>query len=287
MSSVVERAIAAQEGAITATAPLFVRACPGAGKTHVIVSRHLRGPAVALRQGRALLSFTRAAAAQMRRRCHSEGRPEAAAFPHYIGTLDAFIWDVLVAPLIPASTPLRLIDTWDRVQAEVKLDRKVPLSGFTFHRDPGSSQCLIRRDLLSREHERLVEGSSYAWEVWEKKVLDVRKAQYDAGYVTGHESRVLALRHLARGEAVTGPLRSRFAEIVVDEAQDCSVADLTILENLHRIGIPLVVVADPDQLIYGWRDADVTRLHAVEAGLGQTVELTGNWRRPCFVRAGV
>jgi DNA helicase-2/ATP-dependent DNA helicase PcrA len=169
MSSVVDQtitpqqqeAVSRQEEAITATAPLFVRACPGAGKTHVIVSRHLRGPAVALRQGRALLSFTRAAAAQMRRRCHSEGRPEAARFPHNVGTLDAFIWDVLVTPHLPAGENLQLIDTWDRVQAEVTLDRSVPLSGFTFQRDPTTGQELIRHDLLAPDHERLIAGSRH------------------------------------------------------------------------------------------------------------------------------
>jgi hypothetical protein len=47
---------------------------------------------------------------------------------------------------------------------------------------------------------------------------------------------------------------------------------------LRRIRIPLVVVADPDQMIYGWRDADLARLHTLEGRLGQTVELNGNWR---------
>jgi superfamily I DNA/RNA helicase len=196
MTLEVEQAVAAQERAITAAAPLFVRACPGAGKTHVIVARHLRGPSVQLRQGRALLSFTRAAAAQMRRRCQLEGRPEAAAFPHYIGTLDAFIWDVLVEPHRPAGSPLRLLDSWDRVQAEVTLDRTIPLSGFTFQRDLGASQDTIRQDLMSREHDRLISGSEYSWDIWAKAALDERKAQFNAGYITGYESRLFALQYL-------------------------------------------------------------------------------------------
>ncbi|GAB1512601.1 UvrD-helicase domain-containing protein [Actinophytocola sp. KF-1] len=278
-----EEAIAAQELAIAATAPLFVRACPGAGKTHVIVSRHLRGPAAALRQGRALLSFTRAAAAQMRSRCHRESRPDAALFPHYIGTLDACIWEVLVVPNLPAGQTLQLVDSWDRVQAEVQLDRQVPLSAFTFQRDPISGKESIREDLLSHEHTRLISTSKFGWEIWSKKAFAVRDDQMKAGYVTGHESRLLALKYLESGENFTGPLRSRFAEIVVDEAQDCSVTDLELLDRLHHIGIPLVVVADPDQMIYGWRDADLARLSSLEGQLGQTIELTGNWRSSATV----
>ncbi|GAA2617652.1 UvrD-helicase domain-containing protein [Paractinoplanes durhamensis] len=278
MNAVFEQAVAAQERAIAAKAPLFVRACPGAGKTHVIVSRHLRGPSVTLRHGRALLSFTRAAATQMRRRCHRDARPEATAFPHYIGTLDAFIWDALVTPHLPANRPLQLLDSWERVQAEVNLDRPIPLSGFTFARDPKTGQESIRRDLLSHEHTLLINSSRYGWDRWVSAAMETRKAQFQAGYVTGHESRLLALRYLSAGEHVTGPLRSRFAEIVVDEAQDCSVTDVEIMTALHRLGIPLVVVADPDQMIYSWRDAELRTLRDLAVELGQTVELNGNWR---------
>ncbi|MEU5931036.1 UvrD-helicase domain-containing protein [Micromonospora sp. NPDC047187] len=278
MTTAFEQAVAAQDQAITAKSPLFVRACPGAGKTYVIVSRHLRGPAVTLRRGRALLSFTRAAATQMRRRCHRDGRPDATAFPHYIGTLDAFIWDALVTPNLPSNQPLQLIDSWDRVQAEVKLDRQIPLNGFTFVRDPRTGQEFIRQDLLAQEHTLLINGSNYGWDRWAQEAFTVRNAHYQDGYITGHESRLLALKYLADGESVTGPLRSRFAEIVVDEAQDCSVADLEIMTALHRVGIPLVIVADPDQMIYNWRNAELGVLRALAAELGQTVELAGNWR---------
>ncbi len=214
----------------------------------------------------------------MRSRCHREGRPEATAFPHYIGTLDAFIWDILVEPHHPAGSPLQRLDSWDRVQAEVKLDRQIPLSTFTFQRNTQTGRDSIRRDLMKDEYQRLIESSRFPWEVWENSALKERKAQYESGYVTGHEIRHLAFKYLALGQEVEDPLRSRFAEIVVDEAQDCSVTDLEILDRLHNTGIPIVVVADPDQMIYGWRDADLRQLSALTEKLGQTVELIGNWR---------
>jgi DNA helicase-2/ATP-dependent DNA helicase PcrA len=116
------------------------------------------------------------------------------------------------------------------------------------------------------------------WNRWAQAAFNVRNATYKSGYATGHESRLLALKYLESGERITGPLRSRFAEVVVDEAQDCSVTDLDIIDRIRDIGIPVVVVADPDQMIYGWRDADPVRLAALEADLGQTLNLTGNWR---------
>ncbi len=273
------RADQQQHDAIVAPSPLFVQACPGAGKTHVVVSRHLGGPTPHLRQGRALLSFTRAASEQMRRRCHRQSRPDAATFPHYLGTLDSFIYDLLVAPHLPANRTWQLLDSWDRLPAPVKLDREVGLHCFPFGYDPDTDTETVRQDLLDTTTARLINSSNRPWSAWQQQAKSVRNIQYRNGYLTGHETRILALKALrAKGEQAYGPLRSRFSEIVVDEAQDCSVADLAILECLHETGLPLVLVGDPDQMIYGWRDADPKRLAALAQTLGRTVTLTGNRR---------
>ncbi|WDZ88900.1 UvrD-helicase domain-containing protein [Nocardiopsis sp. HUAS JQ3] len=50
---------------------LWVKACPGAGKTRVIVDRHLAQPPPG-RRGRAIASFTRAASREVRSRIISE-----------------------------------------------------------------------------------------------------------------------------------------------------------------------------------------------------------------------
>jgi DNA helicase-2/ATP-dependent DNA helicase PcrA len=279
MNIAAEQAVAAQHRAITTRAPLYIRACPGAGKTHVIVTRHLRGPATTLRGGRALLSYTRAAAQQIRDRCHRLGRPDATDYPHYIGTLDGFIWNHLVIPHRSPHRALQLLDSWDRLNAQVTLNhRTVPLSAFTFTCQPGTYADDIRRDLLPQAYVRLIKSSSRSWDDWIREAYNVRRAYCTRGYVTGHEARQLALQHLDRHPDLVATLRSRFTEIVIDEAQDCSATDLQILGRLHRLGMPLVVVADPDQTIYGWRDADPARLAALEYDLGTTITLDGNWR---------
>jgi ATP-dependent exoDNAse (exonuclease V) beta subunit len=55
---------------------------------------------------------------------------------------------------------------------------------------------------------------------------------------------------------------------VVDEAQDCSTADLYILNKLYDVGLPLVAVADPDQAIYGFRGAATHALTSLAGRLG-------------------
>jgi len=149
VSQAIEQAQAQQQQTIGADAPVFVQACPGAGKTHVIVSRHLQRPAGSLRGARALVSFTRTARDQMKARCITERHPELARFPHYIGTLDGFIWQFLVSPYLQVPQPEQLLESWAQLpKAEVKLgERAVALSAFTFTLDPDTGREDVDRSV--------------------------------------------------------------------------------------------------------------------------------------------
>ncbi len=71
---------------------------------------------------------------------------------------------------------------------------------------------------------------------------------------------------------------------MVDEAQDCSTADLYILNKLCDVGLPLVVVADPDQAIYGFRGRRHLRVDLPGGRLGRH-DLTHNWRSTTVIYA--
>ncbi|MEU1924593.1 UvrD-helicase domain-containing protein [Streptomyces albogriseolus] len=284
-TSVLEDAKAQQQAAMAVSAPAFVPACPGAGKTHVITSRHLQSPRRLLRRGRALISFTRVARDQMIRRCRQAGRADLVQAPHFIGTLDSFLWEFLVKPRRAAEPVPRLLESWAGIKATVEgVDREVSLHRFPMTLDPSQSPAreAVAWDKLDYDTRQLIEASRYSQQAWEDKILATRKSWCQQGYFTGHEARVLALWNLRNAEAATGllgPLRSRFAEVIVDEAQDCSAADLAILRLLHDAGLPLVLVGDPDQAIYAWRGAEPQALGAFAAQLSPTPHrLTGNWR---------
>ncbi|MEV0742888.1 UvrD-helicase domain-containing protein [Streptomyces sp. NPDC050549] len=280
-----EAAEAQQQAAVTVTAPAFVPACPGAGKTYVITSRHLQSPRRLLRKGRALISFTRVARDQMTRRCRQAGRADLVQAPHFIGTLDSFLWEFLVKPLRKADPVPRLLESWASVKALVEgVDREISLHRFHMTLDPShnSAHGKVAWDKLDYDTRQLIDASSCSRSVWEEKILATRKSWCEQGYFTGHEVRAVALWNLRNAEAAAAllpPLQSRFAEIIVDEAQDCSAADLAILQLLHDAGLPLVLVGDPDQAIYAWRGAEPQALGAFAARLSPTPHrLTGNWR---------
>ncbi|MFG1705441.1 UvrD-helicase domain-containing protein [Nonomuraea sp. M3C6] len=274
-----EGAEAQQRSAVSALAPLYVPACPGSGKTHVIVARHLAQPAGHFRQARALISFTRTARNQIGERCRAEGRAELAAFPNFIGTMDSFLWEFLVRPYLSADRQWQLVDTWTAIGVEVKLDRTVALAEFPFVVDPDDVREHVSQKRLSENNRGLISSSKYPWKTWVGAVWKERDRLVDQGYLSCHESRLYALRHLTtRASEVLGPLRSRFSEVMVDEVQDCSVVELAILGLLHDAGLKFTLVGDPDQMIYEWRDADRQRLDEFTAKFDNKIELTGNRR---------
>lgn len=208
MTDGLAEAQAHQRQAIDADAPLFVEACPGAGKTHVIVSRHLRQSHQRLRGGRALISFTRTARDEMQSRCVAEGRPELGEFPHFIGTLDSFIWQFLVAPYRPAGQPGKPLESWAHLpKAAVTVNgRDVPLSAFTFTLDLDRRVENVVQPGEGSSAARVTSTSGVPWTRWQRAVVDCRDRYRQDGYLTGHEIRMEALRNLrinAPG-AVTG-----------------------------------------------------------------------------------
>ena len=81
----------------------IVQACPGAGKTAVLVERIRKlvvgNPDSNGGRGIAMISFTKAAIYELQVRLTREGILPNPPFPHFIGTFDSFIWRFLVAPL--------------------------------------------------------------------------------------------------------------------------------------------------------------------------------------------
>ncbi|MFB7360299.1 UvrD-helicase domain-containing protein [Streptomyces gardneri] len=264
-----------QQQAVHAGAPVFIRACPGAGKTRTLIDRHCNTPTGHRRSGRALLSFTNVAADELRNRCTGEAnRADLTAYPHYIGTFDSFLWRYLVRPHLPATPTWQHILSWDHIPSARVRPRDIPLSSFDFSYDPATRQTSVQwpNAATHLQNSTLTEDDYLA----RAKATRDRLWQVN-GYMTGLEVRIAALEH-ASNPSCTELLKHRFLEIVVDEAQDCSALDLLILARLHHAGIPLVIVADTDQGIYEWNDARPEELHTFTQHIPKHLELTGNWR---------
>ncbi|NKZ00010.1 UvrD-helicase domain-containing protein [Nocardiopsis alborubida] len=258
--------------------PVSAVACPGAGKTRVIVDRHLER-ALPARKGRAIASFTKVAGRELRRRCREAGKPELAAFPHFIGTIDTFIWLHLVRPYlrVPAQggRSWRRLESWrDHPGAS---DRGLNLEDFTFAATNNGMRVGAAM-LMESSRYKLGGRSPYNPQLWAAQKIG---ELFEEGYVTGDLVRDLALLLLAdpeRSEVMMSVLTARFSELVVDEAQDCSAEDRRILQELAARGLPLMLVGDPDQAIYGFRNTESASDAPVLLDVAQPLRLRHNWR---------
>jgi DNA helicase II / ATP-dependent DNA helicase PcrA len=89
--------------------------------------------------------------------------------------------------------------------------------------------------------------------------------------------------------------RARYAVVLLDEYQDTSYAQLTLLSALFGAGHPVVAVGDPHQSIYGWRGASAGGLErfpttfrqpaSAGGGPADVLALSTSWRNDQVVLA--
>jgi hypothetical protein len=266
-----EEAAQRQQDVIDAPAHLYVRACPGAGKTRTVVGRFIRVAAENAPRAVAVISFTNRAADEVSRRCAEIGRPRLPLYPNFVGTFDRFIATYIVRPFGQLGGPIRIIDSWQALDVQIGaygLQGTVSLDHFEV-----SPDGVLRFDRRPRDPAADDEVATRL----ERNALQRYRELRAQGYLTCDDARAYAVQLLADQPEILQLLRERFAEIIVDEAQDCSTEELALLTRLRDAGVPLVVVCDPHQSIYEWRDADPQAFQAFVEGM-PTIGLDGNWR---------
>lgn len=248
----------------------LVEAGPGAGKTRTVVAR-LRSN---FEDGRrvAMLSFTNAAVDVARLR----GRdvPQLLEAPNFVGTFDAFFRRYVVTPATIRSggRPPTYLASWDDLRNSMAVVRPdnggvgIRLTRFVQQKGVWA----IDVDLLSRM-ERLAWEKLTDWSrqnlntIGHQRITALRKAQvYDT---TSARKRALEILDLA--ESPLPLLVRRFNEIIIDEFQDCDEIEHNIVHRLSSAGISVVAVADPDQAIYEFRQANSTLYEQYRNGVAE------------------
>jgi DNA helicase-2/ATP-dependent DNA helicase PcrA len=273
-----------QRSLIETTSSVYVEACPGAGKTQAIVQRFVDRPSLTdPRRGIALLSFTNAAVDEARSRCASA--PHLLQVPNFVGTIDTFINRFIVSPVYSMRTGRApsFRDTWSSVPATNVQVRGIPgtfaLDWFGFSLDGAAALISQRIPADRRSHvqslrpDQLGKVQSAAGKKWH--------ALISRGLLDSATSRLLLSRYLGDEvyrDRLRGVLGARFAEVIVDEVQDCTEGDLLLLELIEEAGPTLVCVGDPDQSIYGFRGSSTTTQNSLLSRLGAGDRLRGNFR---------
>ncbi|HRX73790.1 MAG TPA: ATP-dependent helicase [Hyphomonas sp.] len=273
-----------QQRVIEHVGSAFIAACPGAGKTRVMVerARKLLGGRPTGR-GIAFLSFTIAAVSELEDRLRREGLVETPAFPHFIGTFDAFLWQFLVAPFGIdgcAAKPRLIPDKDDRTIQPFAGAQALPLE--CFDRATGNAiPAMIQRY-----------GFRGKIKAHETAARNTRARFLERGELDFTDARSVALARLRNPAcgAVLGPaFAARFLELIVDEAQDCNPVDLEIITWFRAAGVPVKVICDPNQAIYGFRGGVTRELGQFAATFreAQRLPMNGNFRSSAHITKGI
>src|SRR6266851_3465267 len=269
-----------QNSVIAHSGSAFISACPGTGKTQVLVERARRElRQTSTGQGLAFLSFTNAAISELKSRLQLEALLLNPAFPNYVGTSDTFIWQFFIAPFgIPGHTkaPQLIPDMDDRVI--VPYDRAQELSLSCFDRATG--KIIPEKAKLAGFDAASKPGLTAKYEASAKRCRERFLARGELGFsdvravVRGH------LTNLPLSAKLSAALAARFREIVVDEAQDCNPADIEIINWLRAAGIVTKIICDPHQSIYEFRGGVTDQLFALRDSFDQSDRLvmSGNFR---------
>lgn len=284
----------AQRELIESRGSLFVEACPGSGKTKAIVARYERLVSARLRRGVALVSFTNAAVDEVTARCSD---PRLLAAPNFVGTFDSFINRFITGPYVAKVTRRfpRFVDSWASIPgAKVRVPSMK--HGISFDLDwfdwNDQGQFVLDRGQL---------GGPYSQALQDAYGLSPGAIDGAADALLGQlvkDRQILscaASRNIASSILTDASTRSmwqdllaaRFAEVIVDEAQDSGAEELSVLQAALTGGADVVMVADLDQSIFEFRRADPDRVRLFASALPVGVPLMGNFRSsPAISRAG-
>lgn len=242
-----------EEAASHLDGPCFVCACPGSGKTRVIVERTVRmvGQGISPRSILSL-TFTNKAADEMKERISKIlGKEQSSSL--YMSTFHALAANVLrrLGSSIGYGSNMSIYDSDDQESFMAQIARQM---GFELDA-PQISEIVWKfndlRENLKPEDEILGEFV----EDWKGKIAMQYLAKLRAkGAIDFTGLLYEFVRLLEEDKTVLEKMRSRFKYLQVDEAQDTNYAQFRIVQLLGENG-NVFIVGDPDQSIYAWRGA--------------------------------
>jgi DNA helicase II / ATP-dependent DNA helicase PcrA len=259
-----------------------VRACPGSGKTFSVAARldRLLSAWQSEHRGIAVASFTNVAWREVEEYLTKEFGRKPQIYPHFLGTLDRFISKYIFLPF----GHLVMNSTGRPTLVGPPHDDTEPIGDWLFW-GKANLACNQKRCKLNQFtydlHGNVVrlQYPSMGYNCTEPNQPCVAKKRSfnRQGYATQSDANYFALRVLQQYPTIAAALGERFPMIMVDEAQDTSAIQMAILDCIVAAGLKeLMLVGDPDQAIYEWREADPSIFLAKFIEKGATI--TENWR---------
>lgn len=292
---------------LRARGKVILNACPGSGKTTTIAKKILELEnlnEIGGHSGIACLSFTNSAKDEINE-AYRKLSGKSLQFPNHVSTIDSFINKFITLPFynllnrdfnrpkILDHTTI-LDDMWKTtyVKNGKRLDGLLrPLNNAEykaknnrsiFHLYPPSEIRIEPDGTFS------INGNQPSAEKVERENFNnycqlIKSKQFTKGLISTGDSAYIALYLLQKNPKISEWLGLRFPFIIIDEAQDNSIMQHSIFEELTKQGLNNIeLIGDPYQSLYEWRDAKPTEFlrKYEEDDSWQSFDLTDNRRSP-------
>lgn len=266
--------------AIQSYGKTILKSCPGSGKTFVVAKKMISEMEnwKYKNSGIALLSFTNVAHEEVNKQIYNLSGISKIEYPHYTGTIDSFISQFLFLPFG------HLIMKCSEQPSLIK-DNSVGITNFVKEKmwklECHKNNC-DPLDFYIDDKEGVVNnrGSINCSIISNKPCENFKKRFYSHGFATYKDIIIIAKMILKMYPHIGTLLAKKFPMIIIDEAQDTSYEQMEIIDLLVKYGVNnIMLIGDPDQAIYEWRDADPSVfLDKFKSNEWQSKELNDNFR---------
>lgn len=269
-----------QEAFLEAEGKIVLCACPGSGKTFIVARKllnYVNGWEYSHR-GVAVISFTNVASQEIDKQT-KELMPSGykIEYPHFIGTIDSFFDSYIL---------LRfgyLMQSKNQKRPVILHENYHEVPFYTKNRECHARGCIANPFEFhwSIDGKVLRNGKEINCSVTTNKpCVAFKQAMIKKGYVTQNDATALSYILLKRNPQIIEAIALRFPIIIIDEAQDTSKEQMAVINLLANAGVKtIILVGDPDQSIYEWRNATpVNFIDKMKDENWRTMWLSSNFR---------
>lgn len=259
---------------------LLVLAGAGSGKTRVLVHRiawlikeHNVSPHSIL-----AVTFTNKAAAEMRQRIEKLLMMRASSM--WVGTFHGLAHRLLRMHHEDAGLPenFQILDSDDQLRLIKRIMKQMELDDSRW--PPKQVQAFIN----SQKDEGLRSSHIEVYDPFQQTLVNVYQQYQEAcnrgGMVDFAELLLRSHELWLKNPRLLQHYQQRFRHILVDEFQDTNRVQYAWLQVLAGSAVPVTIVGDDDQSIYGWRGARIENIRSFGDDFGRTevVRLEQNYR---------
>jgi ATP-dependent DNA helicase UvrD/PcrA len=218
-----------QVRAIESEANMVITACPGSGKTSIVVEKIIREVEdLKSYQGVIGITFTVKASKELKKRCKKNGVNTKASF---FGTIDHFCLSEIIYPFISRIYGATVIPLECKLYNDLDEELKAGLP------DLGA----VGNELKTEDY------NSYE---------PIIRELYTKGIIVLETLGVLSVHVINNSSGCKKYIKSKYTSLYVDEYQDSSEPQHQLFISLLDFGLKAVAVGDIQQSIYAWRGSD-------------------------------